>query len=140
MLLEVLISILLFAVGILGTIALQAASIKHNSDAKYRIDASFLANTLVARMWTDVRTPATLATKYGGGGDGEDGQGYTAWLTDVQALLPGVSANPPTVSVVQVDGPSPPATSKSQVTTTVSWQAPGETVHQYEAITFIPRR
>ena len=77
MLLEVLISILLLSGGIIGAIGMQAVSVRHNSNAKYRIDASFLVNALIARMWTDDRTPATLQTKYGGGTGGTDGAEYT---------------------------------------------------------------
>jgi type IV pilus assembly protein PilV len=134
MLIEVLISILLFSMGMLGTVAMQATAMRNNSDAKYRVDASFLANALIGRMWTDDRTPASLQTKYGS----TDGSGYTAWLAQVQAQLPGVTANPPTVLVTTVAGSSPPATSKSLVTTTVKWQAPGgAVVHRYVAVTNI---
>ncbi len=123
MLLEVLISILLFSMGMLGTVAMQAVSIRNNSDAKYRVDASFLANALIGRMWTDDRSPAALLAKYGTNGtNGTDAAGYATWLADVRSRLPGVTENPPSVLVTTVAGPAPPATSKSLVTATVNWQ------------------
>jgi len=53
MLLEALIGILIFTVGILGLIGLQAVSVNAVSDAKYRADASFLANQILSQMWAD---------------------------------------------------------------------------------------
>ena len=58
MLLEALIAILIFSLGILAIIGLQAQSIRNSSEAKYRADASFLANQLIGYMWTD---PANFA-------------------------------------------------------------------------------
>ena len=61
MLLEVLIGMLLFIIGIMGIMGLQAVSMKHSIDAKYRTEASALANQIVGRMWTD-NSNATGAT------------------------------------------------------------------------------
>lgn len=52
-LLESLIAILIFSMGILAVVGLQATAIKATSDAKYRVDASFLANQVVGRMWSN---------------------------------------------------------------------------------------
>jgi type IV pilus assembly protein PilV len=142
MLLEGLISIVIFSVGVLGVVGMQAASIKDNSAAKYRTDASFLANELIGRMWASDRTPDTLRTNFGSDPAGAE---YTAWLGDssdpasgtVLGTLPGASANPPSVTVIPIAGSSPPDTSKSLVTVTVQWQLPGEAVHSYVAITEI---
>jgi type IV pilus assembly protein PilV len=51
MLLEALIAILIFSLGILSLVALQATSIQLTSDAKYRTDATLLANRLIGQMW-----------------------------------------------------------------------------------------
>lgn len=53
MLLEGLIAILIFSLGILAIVGVQSASIRHVTDAKYRVDASFLANQVVGQMWTN---------------------------------------------------------------------------------------
>lgn len=115
MLLESLIAVLIFSMGILAIVGMQASAVKASSDAKYRSDASMVANQLIGEMWVNNRTQATLQANFQGGG-GADGPLYTAWLADVQAALPGAAANPPVVTVSQA----------SLVTITVFWIAPGE--------------
>lgn len=139
MLLEALIAILIFSMGILAIVGMQAASVKQAGDAKYRSDANLLVNELIGQMWASDRTAATLAASFSGGG-----AAYTAWLGDhstpgsVAATLPGADANPPTVTVVQVPGNNPPTTTSSLVTIRVFWQVPGENApHNHVAITQI---
>ncbi|MDO5690914.1 MAG: prepilin-type cleavage/methylation domain-containing protein [Pseudomonadota bacterium] len=52
-LIEVVVSLLLFSLGILAVVGLQAVGIKTVSEAKYRSDASLIANQTIGRMWTD---------------------------------------------------------------------------------------
>lgn len=62
-LLEVLVSVLLFSLGLLGLIGLQARAIGLSSDAEDRNRASLLANEVVAMMWLNKSLtvpPATL--------------------------------------------------------------------------------
>jgi len=136
MLLEALISILIFSMGILAIVGMQAASIKSAGDAKYRIDASMLANQLIGQMWVGDRTPATLRANFATGG-----ASYNAWLGAVGLpgtvldSLPGAAANLPAVVIVNVPGVNPPSTTSSQVTVTVFWQAPNDTApHNYVAM------
>jgi len=122
MLLEVLIAVMVFSIGILGIVGLQSASIRHVNDAQYRGEAVFLANALVSQMWADDRTssdPTYLDATYG---DGGSGTGYAAFKEMVRRL-PGtdLSGNAPTVKVAA--GPTP---TSSVVTVTVFWQMPGE--------------
>ncbi|MDD5176745.1 MAG: pilus assembly protein PilV [Sterolibacterium sp.] len=141
MLLEALIAILIFSMGILAIVGMQAAAVKASSDAKYRSDASMVANQLIGQMWAGDRTPATMQTNYQGSA-GAGGAAYTAWLADVQAALPGAAANPPTVTVslVVTNLPTNPVTTvtTSLVTVTVRWLAPGEpgtaTPHSYTVV------
>lgn len=141
MLLEVLIAILVFAIGVLGVVSLHAVSVKNAGSAKYRTDASFLANQLLGQMWAGDRAPATLLADYAGAG-GKGGPQYQAWVGNVQSLLPGVTAaNLPTVTVATVNGANPPTTVKSLVTVTLFWQVPGEkdeknkdVVHNFTAV------
>jgi type IV pilus assembly protein PilV len=124
MLLEALISILIFSIGILAIIGLQAAAISASSDAKYRSDASLLANQLIGQMWVSDRTAATLQTNFQTGG-----AAYNSWLAVVQSTLPMVAANPPTVVV------APGVTVGNSVTITIFWKLPsGSSVHQYQTI------
>ena len=139
-LLEVLISVVIFCIGLLGLASLYANTIKSNSDGKFRMDACQLAISLVSQMQSDNRSDlAALGTLYQGG-LGTNGSRYLAWRSNVIAQLPGVSAtqNVPTVAFYSIiDGVDPPQTSKRIVTINVSWQLPGEDVHRYVLHTII---
>ena len=125
-LLEALIGLLIFAVGILGLIGLQAASVKQAAAAEYRSTAALQANDLISRMWVSDRTADALKAQYAS----PDAAGYSAWASQWQSALPGadIAANAPTVTFTMVDGGGLPdlATKSSQVTVVVYWQAPGE--------------
>ena len=94
MLLEALIGILIFSMGVLAVVGMQASAVKASRDAKYRSDASMVANQLIGQMWVGNRTPATMQANFQGSA-GSGGSGYTAWLAEVQTALPGAVANPP---------------------------------------------
>ncbi|MFC5521481.1 type IV pilus modification protein PilV [Polaromonas jejuensis] len=136
MLIEVLIALLIFSVGILGIVGLQASAVKAMSDAKYRSEAALLANELIGKMWVSDRTQATLQTAFAS----PNGTAYLAWLGSASAkgtvlqTLPGagVQANPPTVTITPVVSTSLPS---SLVTITIFWQAPNETSsHNYVVV------
>lgn len=61
-LLEAMISILIFSVGILAIAGLQAAMVKNTTDSKFRSDASFIAQKAIGEMWSD---QANLASYLG---------------------------------------------------------------------------
>lgn len=61
MLLEGMIAIVIFSLGILAIIGLQAATVKQTTDAKYRLDASFLANQAIGTIWTNRSNLSTHA-------------------------------------------------------------------------------
>jgi type IV pilus assembly protein PilV len=141
MLLEALIAILIFSMGILAIVGLQAASVQASTDAKYRTEASLLANELIGRMWVSDRNNLVTHFSSTTGGDA-----YEAWRGDVSApadgtviaTLPGAAANPPTVTVVSTVLASGVS---NQVTITIFWKAPGEPdsnpVHQYTTTALI---
>lgn len=52
-LLEAMIAILIFSFGILAVVGLQAVNLKQTTDAKHRVDASFLANQTLGMIWAD---------------------------------------------------------------------------------------
>lgn len=55
-LLEVLVAVLLFSLGLLGLIGLQARAVSFSVDAEDRNRAALLANELVALMWLNRST------------------------------------------------------------------------------------
>jgi len=134
LLLEVLIALLIFALGVLGLVGLQANAIKQSGQAKYRADATLLANDLIGQMWITSRDYATLNAAFTSTAPG--GPNFLAWKTRVEAALPGADTYPPTVALAQiaplnaiVAGASAPAvglTPSTRVTITMRWKAPGE--------------
>lgn len=52
-LIEGLIAILIFSLGILALVGLQASSMKATTAAKGRVDASLIANQRIAELWVD---------------------------------------------------------------------------------------
>ncbi|RJF98970.1 pilus assembly protein PilV [Noviherbaspirillum saxi] len=114
-LLEGLIAILIFSLGILALVGTQAVAVKQSTDAQYRTEAGQLVNQLVGTMWASDRTTATLKANFQTGG-----AGYNTWLADVSATLPGVDTFPPTVVVSDV------APNEGLVTITVFWRSPSE--------------
>lgn len=121
-LLEALVGILIFSIGILALMGLQAQSIRNTVEAKYRNEAAYLANQIIGQMWVDRAVLATYDT--GGGANGN----MTTWRTQVANTLPRVAAggtNSPTITVAG-----------SQVTVTIFWQLPGSDspLRQYSVV------
>lgn len=54
MLLEVLVSILIFSFGVLALVGLQGNMTRAQTEAELRAEASFLANEALGLMWSDV--------------------------------------------------------------------------------------
>lgn len=59
-LIEGMIALLIFSLGILGLIGLQASAARSTTLAKSRIDASFSASQRIAEIWGDVGNIATM--------------------------------------------------------------------------------
>src|SRR3990167_3668994 len=64
-LIEALLGILIFSLGILSLVAMQTAAVSAQSDARYRIDAANLADQIISEISLNVNSlpvpPATLA-------------------------------------------------------------------------------
>lgn len=131
-LMECLFAILIFAVGILALVSLQATSVNESSTAKYRTDASLLANQLIGDMWASNRTNAALTANFAS----PSGPRFSNWRLNVLATLPGALTYPPTVVIDTIAG-----INGSRVTITVRWKTPQEkpadAAHQYTVITQI---
>lgn len=121
--LEVLVSIVIFAVGVLGIVGLQAVTAKAGIDARFRTEAAAFADELVARAqtWSDT---TTLGTNFAGA-VATGGTEYQSWFANRLALagsgLPGAEAT--------VAFPAPLAAAATGggvlMTVEISWQAPG---------------
>ena len=124
MLLEALIAILIFSMGILALMGMQVTAINTVSESKHRSDAGFLANRIIGQIWADRANLASYAcnpcTTTGTGNIDT-----RAWATEIQGgalQLPGVTdaANQPTITL----GAS------NQVQVQVFWQAPYATAQR----------
>lgn len=102
-LIEVMIAVLIFSMGILAVAGLQAAMIKNTSDSKYRADASFIAQQSLGRMWAD---PTHLSV-------------YAIGVEDISDLLPNGTRE---VTLPIAGG---------EVKVEINWQVPGQDAHKY---------
>ena len=119
-----LIGMLIFSIGILALLGMQAISMRATIDSKYRSEASFLANEIVGNMWSDPGNLATYDTT------SCTAAGCSAWVTKVGTRLPNATGgNAPTITV-----------SGRQATVIVLWQRPGETtVSRHEVVAQVYR-
>lgn len=109
-LLEVLIAVFIFSVGILGIVGLQASMIKGTSDTKYRIEATTIAEQRVSQIWLD---QGNLAN-------------YGEVSTDISATSGLPSGTRTTVRGAPSCG-ADPVLSLSCFVVTVTWKQPGST-------------
>lgn len=128
-LLEGIFAILIFSLGILALMGLQAASIKHVGDAKYRADASFLTDQVIGRMWADrANLPCYTHQPTGVCSSPASKANLQNWLDNVGNLLPGAPASLQQISVG----------ADNQVTVRVKWRAAQDAqTHTFVAVAHI---
>lgn len=103
-LLESLIAVLIFSLGLLALTGLQAAMIKNTDDAKYRAEATFIAQDKLAEVWLS-------------------GTSNLAGHIVTDRPVPQLPAGTMTVAV----------NADRDVTVTVRWTLPGGAQHTYLA-------
>lgn len=106
-LLEALIAILIFSMGVIALVGMQAAMKSNTSASKFRADASFLVQQRLGQLWAD---PANLAT-------------YAEANTDISVLIPDGKR---TTTITNL--------ANRQVTITVSWKVPGDAATHNETV------
>jgi type IV pilus assembly protein PilV len=102
-LIEAMVAILLFSVGVLAIAGLQATMIENTSSSKFRTEASYLAQQKIGTMWADVAGTALSLNNIA----------PDAPESAIANLLPGGK-----ITVI--------STAASQYVITVGWTAPGE--------------
>ncbi len=146
MMIEALMAILIFSLGILGMVGVNALAVSSQSDAQYRTDANEYANQIISQIWINavrVTDPVTKApTVTPASLDAFNHQGTTnanctfsgaaatnplvaPWVASVTAAgsgLPGATA-----AMVQILVENT-ATQGNDVTVTICWKAPGDAV------------
>ena len=103
-LIEAMIAILIFSMGVLAIVGLQAAMIKNTADSKFRADAGFIAQQTIGLIWANP-DPVSLAN-------------YVAPNSDISTQLPSgqLTVTQPLIG---------------QFVVTVTWQQPGEAQHNF---------
>jgi type IV pilus assembly protein PilV len=137
MLLEALLGLLIFSVGILALIAMQAAAISAQSDAQVRVEAANLTSKLLSKVWVNVNRANIAGSLTGAAGfEHQPTEGawcqfsgtqntnpiVTNWIAEVlgsgATKLPGTSADKVSIAVDTT------AAGYNKVTVTLCWKAP----------------
>lgn len=119
---EVLVAMLIFMLGVLGLVGLQGSMTRAQTESKFRADAAYLANEAIGRMWSNLSSIAS----YDGGGCASVAR-CKEWQDKVNASLPqGAGA-------VALDA------STGDATITVSWTSPGGETHKYVTSTSVAK-
>src|SRR5208282_2815072 len=121
-LLEALIGILIFALGVLVIVGLQAASLRTSTDNSLRAEAVFAASQLMGQMWADVQ--GNLVTNYS---SATGGPTYTGWAADLKAAQGAAWVQDPDVDFGNPLCNAPPSPTSSSVYIKIVWQAPDGT-------------
>lgn len=124
MLIEALIAILIFSIGILAVVGMQGVAIKNVTESKYRSEAAFLANELISNMWTDAGNVTPANYNYPGSSYAK----LVNWVAKVDTTLPGTAAVRPRVTITPAPPVVPPAVAPVGATVQIElyWQLPEE--------------
>jgi type IV pilus assembly protein PilV len=125
---EVLVAILLFAIGILGLVGLQAAMTQTQTESKVRADAANLVDELATVMWGELgnkNVTANLAEFTTGGCAGNTA--CNAWLDKLGKSLPSGTLTDLTFN----DVADTSDVNHGMVSVTVSWSLPNGGAHKY---------
>lgn len=149
MLLEALIGILIFSVGILAMVGMQAAAFSASADAKSRTEAAAFASQIISEIWMSVdrSSDANLITSLNnfqlntGGSDCAFTGGMvdasntvlSSWVsgvTDTSTGLLGATAAMQQIAVSTAD--------LNRVTVTICWQAPQDAAaRRHQVISYV---
>jgi type IV pilus assembly protein PilV len=137
MLIEALIGIAIFSVGIIGMMGMIAKSVQVSSDATYRIQASQLANQISGQMLAGIdRTTSAAAqlTAMKNNYSSPSGAYFVNWLSNVNVSLPNATATIAlsTAAVTSAQSPS------NLANISITWKPPGATTaHSYSTVIWI---
>lgn len=166
LMLESLIAMLIFGLGVMAMFGLQATAMKHIGEAKYRLDAQFLANELAGIIWANAQSAyaASLATAstplqptditnaqnaanaavlaYDCGPNCGASTAMSGWLQRVQSTMPGVVLGGTPVAAPGVQITQAGDGSGNQVTITIQWQTSNNRgaslqIHQFQTSAYV---
>ena len=138
-LIEALLGILIFSIGILALIGMQSVAVKNTVDARYRTEAAYLASSVVSQVRLDMAN----ITLYPDSNTGSYAP-RTTWRNQVEATLPGINIasvqRVPSINLVPGPTYAGDLDAPSQITVVVRWLQPGETQERrFEIVSMLSR-
>lgn len=148
-LIEALLGILIFSLGILALVGMQASAISAQSDARYRIEAANLTEQLLNNIWLNVDRSSTTnlqtslaayahqtsGTLCNYSGTASSNAIVTTWATAVTAAGTGLPGATSSMLQVNVDTT---ATGFNRVSVTVCWMPPKATAaSRHTVVTYV---
>ncbi len=129
-LIEAMVAVLIFAIGLLSALKLQADSTTRSTDALYRAEATMLAHEIIGTIWTDRANISSYAHNPSGGTECAPTASASAnanvlrWLGEFTTAgngryLPGATSSNQQITV---DASTPPI-----VTVKICWRGPLDT-------------
>lgn len=106
-LLEGLIAILIFSMGILAMVGLQAAATRASTDSRYRAEAALYVNEIIGEMWVADKTNLAAYAS-------PSGANFITWLNKVKTSARRLPAADATITVA----------ADNLVTVSLMWTAP----------------
>ncbi|HVO23623.1 MAG TPA: type IV pilus modification protein PilV [Candidatus Margulisiibacteriota bacterium] len=154
-LIEALIAILIFSLGVLGLVAMGGAAIAAQSDAQYRTEAAALADEIASKISLNVdrlnaanaypSTAASIAATLAPyqhqpngvncafNGDASTDPTVQAWVTKVSAPRTGLPGATATSQQIRID-----TANFNRITVTICWQAPQDrAMRQHTLVTYV---
>ncbi len=120
MLIEVLVSILIFSVGVMALIGLQARMTEAQTSAKIRADAAYLTSEIVGVMWGDIKNLSQF-----NGVACDNHPRCKDWKTKVSETMPAGTGS------IAINATT------NLVTISVTWKQHNTEQHSYSTSTFI---
>ena len=112
-LLEALVGILIFSLGVLGIVGLQAASLRSTSDSALRAEAVFAANQYISQMWTADESQLDVYSS------AVKGQPYQDFAAELKAAQGGAWYQDP---AVVFDAIAAPSSTSRVVSISIKWK------------------
>lgn len=130
-LLEGLIAIAIFSIGLLGLAGFQLTAMQQGQQARYRATASYYAERLLSQIQTNPSgISAYLGTACPSDSDGTGGNNFVSWCSSMKSNTDPTQRLPITAATVSNDN--------GQVTVTISWKSSKDSeTSNYKTITNI---
>jgi type IV pilus assembly protein PilV len=160
-LLEALIAILIFSLGILGMVAMGGTAIAAQSDAQYRSEAANFANEIASKIALNVdpsNPPTSIQTSLQAFAHQPIGAGYCnfagdpsaspivlGWVDEVRGAVAGTLGLPGATNLSQSVAVDTSQATYSTVTVTICWKPPSTSAtlapwHRHVLVSYVPNQ